>query len=80
MKCPLKFNKENDVVDGHIIVQDICEETECAWWMIPLSTTKAGRCAIRELAEKTFHMTEEKTLRADLKKWCENCKYNPHST
>ncbi len=46
MKCPLKANKTYSSLD--------CDEEQCAWWVIPESTTKAGRCAIRELAEKTF--------------------------
>ncbi len=50
MNCPLKFSNLTNRPD----INCECEEELCAWWVIPESTTKAGRCAIRELAEKTF--------------------------
>lgn len=52
MKCPLR-NHDSET-EGAFFGD--CVEEECAWWTIPLSTTKAGRCAIRELAEmETLH-------------------------
>ncbi len=50
MKCPLKFNGETEIINDIELKDTECQQ-DCAWWVIPLSTTKAGKCAICEMVE-----------------------------
>lgn len=60
MICPLKEIRTNEPRELD------CEKEQCAWWVIPHPDypgySLEGRCAVYELALKTFRVKEVKSL------------------
>jgi len=56
MFCPMKFNSKTLDADGAFRTDQChCEESDCAWWVVPYTTEvlrTEGMCAIEMIAMK----------------------------